>query len=229
MLVAMILTASLVSGDTTVVKLLIGDSSIGESDIGVVGGVLEGSIIGVDSTATTFDVNCALTTPVQFPFQTPLCVGGAHVTITQGPSTAFMSQVYIVASTSENIREDCSFSNTDTVTCSLSNVVSKTFVVSGQTTTTLYTDTSSGVNASPTNGPLYFPVTITAGLEKLGSVHAKASPTLATTVSPSSTASSSSSGTTTVQSRTSSAPRQTTFKGMWAVLLVLFVIAYSSL
>jgi hypothetical protein len=46
MLIATVLAASLVSGQT-VVDLLIGDSSIGESDIEVVGGVLEGSIIGV--------------------------------------------------------------------------------------------------------------------------------------------------------------------------------------
>jgi hypothetical protein len=46
MLVTTVLAASLVCGQT-VVNLLIGDSSIGESDIGVVGGVLEGSIVGV--------------------------------------------------------------------------------------------------------------------------------------------------------------------------------------
>lgn len=49
MLVAIVLAASLVSGDA-VVNLLLGDSSIGVSNFIVVeglGGVLEGSIIGV--------------------------------------------------------------------------------------------------------------------------------------------------------------------------------------
>lgn len=43
---ASLLVASLVSGDTVVNLLLVGDSSIGQSDIGVVGGVVHGSIIG---------------------------------------------------------------------------------------------------------------------------------------------------------------------------------------
>jgi hypothetical protein len=47
MLAAIVLAASLVSGQTVVNLLCIGDSSIGESDIEVVGGVLEGSIVGV--------------------------------------------------------------------------------------------------------------------------------------------------------------------------------------
>jgi hypothetical protein len=47
MLAATVLAASLVSAQTVVNLLCIGDSSIGQSDIEVVGGVLEGSIIGV--------------------------------------------------------------------------------------------------------------------------------------------------------------------------------------
>jgi hypothetical protein len=46
MLAVTILITHLVSANA-VVNLLLGDSSIGESDIEVVGGVLEGSTIGV--------------------------------------------------------------------------------------------------------------------------------------------------------------------------------------
>ncbi|KAH6681482.1 hypothetical protein B0J14DRAFT_556901 [Halenospora varia] len=218
-LVATVLAASLVSGET-VVNLLLGDSSIGDSDIRVVGGVLHGSIIGVDSTATTYDVNCALTNPVSFPFTTPACVTGAHVTITQGPSTAFVTQVFVTASTSKNYRQGCTFSTSNTATCSITNTVSATIVSGGKTVTTSFTETSSGVNAAPSNPPLYFPVTITAGLEKLGAVQAKA------TVTPAATGTSSSS---TVETRTLSGATQAIANGKWTLLSSVFMIAYFAL
>jgi hypothetical protein len=113
-LIRTILAASLVSGDT-VVNLLLEDSSIGESDIRLVGKVV-GSIIGVvryqfpaasvtdkkqGLTATTYGVACATTGPIVFPFTTPACVGGDHVTITQGASTMFLTQVFVTAKTSQ--------------------------------------------------------------------------------------------------------------------------------
>src|SRR4051794_35721544 len=125
--------------------------------------------------------------------------------------------------TSRNFRESCSFSNTDTVTCSLANTVSEVIVVDGQTTTTTYTETSSGVNASPTNGPLYFAVTITAGLEKLTVI---SKPTRST--SGSATASQPSASAT--QSRTSSGAGVTFSNRKWNwlvgwVVVLLFAAA----
>jgi len=216
MLVTALLAASLVSGQT-VVDLLIGDSSIGESDIQVVGGVLEGTIIASDSTATTYDVSCALTSSVAFPFSTPACVGGAHVTITQGPSTMFLSQVYVTTSTSQNFRQNCTYSNSETITCSIINTVSETLVIGGVTTTTSYTETSSGVNASPSNGPLYFQVTLTAGAEA------------ATTTTGSTSATLSSASGSTVESRTSSGAKQAIVKGKWVLLSALSLVVYSIL
>jgi len=215
---ATVLAASLVSGET-VVNLLLGDSSIGDSDIRVVGGVLHGSVIAVDSTATTYDVACALTAPVSFPFTTPACVGGAHVTITQGPRTAFVTQVFVTASTSKNYRQGCTFSTSNTATCSITNTVSATIVSNGKTVTTSFTQTSSGVNAAPSNPPLYFPVTVTAGLDKLGAVQAKAT----------STPSTGTSGSSTVETRANSGAAQDVAKGRWAVLSSLFMIAYAAL
>ncbi|KAH8586618.1 hypothetical protein B0O99DRAFT_644023 [Bisporella sp. PMI_857] len=235
-----VLTASLVSGQS-VVNLLLGDSSIGDSDIIVVGvGILQGSIIGVDSTATTYDVNCAVTAPVPFPFTTPACVGGDHVTITQGRSTAFVTEVFVTSSLSKNYRQDCTFSTSNTVTCSITNTVSRTLVVDGETRTTSFTEASSGVNASPLNPPLYFPVTITAGQEKLNQAQA-ATPTTtsattaattAATTTPAPTGGSRSSNTSTttpltIASRASS--DGAILKGMWALISALFIVAYSAM
>ncbi|KAH7317891.1 hypothetical protein BKA65DRAFT_557303 [Rhexocercosporidium sp. MPI-PUGE-AT-0058] len=216
MLLSLILAASLVAGEDTVANLLLGDSSIGQSDIRF-RGKLDGSIVGVDSTATTYDINCATTGSIPFPFTTPACVGGEHVTITQGPSTMLLSQVFVTTGTSKNFRESCSFSNTDTVTCSLANTVSEVIVVDGQTTTTTYTETSSGVNASPTNGPLYFAVTITAGLEKL-------TVTSKTTRSTSGSATASQPSASATQSRTSSGAGVTFSNGKWNWLVGWVVV-----
>jgi len=224
MLVATVLAASLVSGNTVVDLLCLGDSSIGESDINVVGGVLEGSIIGVDSTATTYEVNCALTTSVPFPFTTPSCVGGAKVTVTQGPNTAFVSQVYVTSSTSQDYRGGCTYSNTETATCSITLAFSGT--LSGKSTATSFTTTSSGVDASPSNAPLYYPVTITAGLEEASSSQA----TTTATASSSSTKSSTSGSTATpTLSNTSSGVKQAIVKGKWVLLSALVTIVYSAL
>ncbi|KAL2067630.1 hypothetical protein VTL71DRAFT_15726 [Oculimacula yallundae] len=176
-----LLFVTFVSGDT-VVNLLLGDSSIGESDIRF-RGKLDGSIIGVDPTATTYDVVCAVTGPIAFPFTTPACVGGDHVTITQGPSTMILSQLFEDASTSRNYRENCTFSNTDTVTCSILNTIAEVSIVGGHTITQTSTYTDSRINASPTNGPLYFLVTITAGLEKLTSGPTRSTPTVSANAS----------------------------------------------
>ncbi|KAH6704112.1 hypothetical protein BKA61DRAFT_660773 [Leptodontidium sp. MPI-SDFR-AT-0119] len=215
MLVLTILAASLVSGDT-VVNMLLSDSSIGESDINFRGKVV-GSIIGVDSIASTYDIAYATTGSIHIPFTTPACVGGDHVIITQGPSTMFLSQIFVTASTSRNFRESCSFSNTEIVTCSLINTVSEVFVVDGQTATTSYTETSSGVNAPPTNPPLYFAVTITAGLEKLTTA-----PTRSTSNSP--TASQTSGSAT--ESRTSSGAEEVIGNGKWSLLWAWLTIMY---
>jgi len=220
MLVATVLAASLVSGDT-VVNLLLGDSPIGESDIRF-RGKLVGSIIGVDSTATTYDVACATTGSIAFPFTTPACVGGDHVTITQGPSTMFLTQTFVTASTSLNFREGCTFSNTKTVTCSLVNTISKVFVDDGQTSTTSYTETSSGVNAPPTNPPLYFTVTITAGLEKTAASQVTATSIPAITGVSTSPTTSSVSGSA-IKSQPSSGAEQAIMKGKWTPLLLLFM------
>ncbi|KAH6708891.1 hypothetical protein BKA61DRAFT_678764 [Leptodontidium sp. MPI-SDFR-AT-0119] len=192
MLVLTILAASLVSGDT-VVNLLLGDSSIGESDIRFRGKVV-GSIIGVDSTATTYDLACATTGSIDFPLTIPACVGGDHVTLTQGSSTMFLSQIFVTASTSREV-----------------------LVVDGQTTTTSYTETSSGVNAPPTSPPLYFAVTITAGFEKLTTL-----PTLSTSNSP--TASQTSGSAT--ESRTSSGAGEVIGNGKWSLLWAWLTIMY---
>lgn len=102
------------------------------------------------------------------------------------------------------------------------NTVSEVLVVGGQTTTTSYTETSSGVNAPPTNPPLYFTVTITAGLEKVN-----ASVAAATTITGSSSSRTISlaSGSAT-ESRTSSGVEQAIVKGKWTLLSALFIIIY---
>ncbi|KAH8648174.1 hypothetical protein BGZ60DRAFT_437730 [Tricladium varicosporioides] len=222
MLVGSFLVASLVSGEA-VVNLLLGDSSIGESDIRFRGKVV-GSIIGVDSTATTYDVACATSGPIIFPSTTPACVGGDHVTITQGPSTMVLTQAVVTAGNSQNFREGCTFSNTETVTCSLINVVGKVLVVSGQTTTALSTEISSRVNAPPTNPPLYFTVTITAGLEKVSAFQAAASPTSTVTGISSTPAISSSSAT----GSTSSDAEQFLLNGKWMLSLPLIATYFTS-
>jgi len=209
MLVGIVLAASLVSGDT-VVNLLLGDSSIGESNFVVVegqGAVLEASVIGVDSTATTFDVACTTTSSIPFPFTTFNCVGGDHVTITQGASTMSLSQVFTTSDTTQSVREDCTFSNTETVTCS--------FLNSGGDAT------SSEVFASPTNAPLLFPVTITAGQDKLGSQATATTTTPGITEAPSSTIPSSSG---TVLTTRSGAERNTV-RVKWTLLSTLLMIA----
>jgi hypothetical protein len=110
-----------------------------------------------------------------------------------------------------NYREGCTFSNSNTVTCSLTITVSETVEVDENNKTTSYTTTSSGVNASPTNAPLYYPVTITAGVEKVDSSQATVTPTSAVT------------GT---SSRTSSGAKQAAVKGKWALLSALFINVY---
>jgi hypothetical protein len=105
------------------------------------------------------------------------------------------------------------------VTCSLTNTVSEVLVVGGQTTITTYTETSSGVNAPPTNPPLYFSVTITAGLENLSTSQATT-----TGVSSSSTTSPASGSAT--ESHTSSGAEQTIKKEKWKRISALFIITY---
>jgi hypothetical protein len=105
------------------------------------------------------------------------------------------------------------------VTCSLTNTVSEVLIVGGQTTTTTYTETSSGVNASLTNPPLYFSVTITTGLENLSTSQAT------TTVASSSSTTSLASGSAT-ESHTSSDAKQTIGKGKWKGISALIIITY---
>lgn len=127
-----------------------------------------------------------------------------------------------------NFREGCTFSNTETVTCSLINTVSEVLVVGGQTTTSSYTETSSGVNAPPTNPPLYLTVTITAGLEKVNASQVAATLTTAITGASSSPTISLASGSAT-ESRTSSGAEQVVVNGKWTLFLTLFIIAYLAL
>jgi hypothetical protein len=103
------------------------------------------------------------------------------------------------------------------VTYSLTNTVSEVLVVDGQTTTTTYTETSSGVNAPPTNPPLYFSVTITAGLENLSTSQAT------TTGASSSSTTSLASGSAT-ESHMSSGAEQTIEKGKWKGMSALMII-----
>lgn len=120
--------------------------------------------------------------------------------------------------------EGCTFSNTETVTCSVMNTVNEVLVVGGQTTTTSYTESSSGVNAPPTNPPLYFTVTITAGLEKIKTPHATGNST--TTFTGASSFPTVSAAGSTSTSRMASGAERGIVQGKWTLLGTLIMTVY---
>lgn len=107
------------------------------------------------------------------------------------------------------------------MTCSSTNTISEVLVVGGERTTTVYTESSSWTNVPPSNPPLYFDVTITAGLEKVTNFHATA--TSAKTTSQTSTSGSGSTD------KKKSGAANTIVDGKLTLLVAWFVIAIVAL
>ena len=120
-------------------------------------GSYEASVIGVNPTATTYEVTCA-------PVTTDFC--GPAFTITQGPSMWEMAYTY---PGEVSISAHCDLKGSSSATCTES--------VGGSSANNQGVETS--VLSADDFSSVWQPVVITAGLEKLGA----ASTAAATTVS----------------------------------------------
>lgn len=108
----------------------------------------------------------------------------------------------------------------------MTNTISEVLTDEDQTKTTSYTESSSGVQKSPFNGPLYYTVTITAGAEKIESFKASSTSAPTTTGSSNSKTSSTTSSSPTGSTLQPSRGTKLTVEATFIAFVVLFMAAY---